>query len=86
MIYNVSFTVPQAPMWHIQNALNKVNRGTFMACPPETLLFENATIDRKYDWELGAWKDRVTYRFNWQPCPWNVVWRALKQQRAVDGS
>lgn len=86
LIYNISFTVEQAPLWHIQNSLNKVNSRTFMACPPETLLFENATIDRKYDWELGIWKDRVTYRFNWQPCPWNVCWRAPQIAKNVDGS
>lgn len=86
MILNISFTMRVAPMAHIQNALNKVNYSTFMGCPRETLLFENASISKKFDWNTGEWKDRITYRFNYQPCPWNVVWRAPQIRKDALGN
>lgn len=79
LIFNITLTMFEAPLALIQNNINKINHNWFAGCPPETMLFEDASIERKYDWDNQRFKDRVTFRFNYQNCSWNVVWRAPRQ-------
>lgn len=85
-IWNITMIYPSgAPLATIMNNLNKVNAARFLGAASETLLLESANISARYDYENDLWYDEVAYRFNWQSCPWNVVWRAPVQARDAAG-
>jgi len=72
-------TLSTVPLAAMANNLNRVNWNTFFGFPAETVLFEGFGLSDVYDPKEDTFKYEVTFRFHWQNCPWNVVWRAGEQ-------
>jgi len=86
MDWNVKLTVPSVPKAAIIDAIGKVNYWRWLDFPAETLLFQGATWENRYDYERMAFIYTITYKFSFRPLGWNVLWRAPEQLRDAEGN
>lgn len=81
LIYTLTLTTATLNVSAIFNNLACVNHWPFYGAPAQTMLFEGASAESRFDYERGIYIYRCTYRFIYRPVPWNVVWRAPRQAR-----
>lgn len=86
MEWCVKMTTAAIPKAAIIANINKVNVYTWLDFPAETLLFQGASWDNRYDYERQTYIYSVTFKFCFRPLGWNVVWRAPEQMRDAEGN
>ena len=86
IIRSITFVWDTVPVAEILLCQGKVNSSWFQTFPPETLLFEGATIASRADYERGKYLYTITYKFLYRSLGHNVVWRAPRQARDDAGN
>jgi hypothetical protein len=81
LIINYSFVMSAIPLVFILSCVGKVNWQPWQGFAAETLLFEGASTDSRWDFERSIYFYRMSYRFQFRPTGHNVVWRAPRQGR-----
>lgn len=84
-IRTITLTLPLVPIGMIFNNLGKVNGNWFLDIPPEYALFEGCGATAHYAPDVQAYIYKVSFKFNVRSMPWNMVWRAPRQQRDMAG-
>lgn len=82
MEWSVHVIMGQIPKDAIISKTGKCNYFQWRDFPPETLLYQGATWENRYDYERTMYIYSVTHKFGYRPIGWNTVWRAPEQARS----